>query len=88
MRLLRFRSVAFLAVALIVCSGAALRADDKKDDKKGNADKIVGAWKLVKTPRGPLPEGASVVATFDKDGKVTVKSSFGDKSQTQSGTYN
>jgi uncharacterized protein (TIGR03066 family) len=79
--------VAVLALGLIVCSSAALRADDKADDKKSNADKIVGTWKLVKTPRGAVPPGLSVLATFDKDGKVTVKSSFMDKNDSKSGTY-
>jgi uncharacterized protein (TIGR03066 family) len=86
MQRLRLSPVAVLAVGLIACSCTVGRADDKAGDKKSNADKIVDSWKLVKAPE-PLPGGVTLVATFGKDGKLTLKATPADKGDTQRGTY-
>lgn len=86
MQRLHLSPVAVLAAGLIVCSCTVLRADDKASGKKSNADKIVGSWKIVKAPE-PLPAGITLVATFGKDGKLTLKATPADKRDTQRGTY-
>jgi uncharacterized protein (TIGR03066 family) len=86
MQRLRLNPVAVLAAGLIVCSCTVLRADDKSSREKSNADKIVGSWKLVKAPE-PLPAGITLVATFGKDGKLTLKATPADKRETERGTY-
>jgi uncharacterized protein (TIGR03066 family) len=87
MRCLRLTSVAGLAIGLLVCAGASLQADDKTGDKKSNAEKIVGTWQLTKSPQGPLPPGTSLIATFDKDSKVSFKTTAMGQSRSASGTY-
>jgi uncharacterized protein (TIGR03066 family) len=86
MQRLHLSPVAVLAAGLIVCSCTVLRADDQPRGKKSNADKIVGSWKLVKAPE-PLPAGITLVATFGKDGKLTLKATPADKGDTPRGTY-
>jgi uncharacterized protein (TIGR03066 family) len=47
----------------------------------------VGTWQLTKTPQGPVPAGTSLTATFDKDGKVSFKTTVMGQSRSASGTY-
>jgi len=76
-----------LAVAIIVCCCTFMQAGDQARDTTGNADKILGSWKLVKTPQPPLPKGAAVIVTFDKDGKLTLTTTIADKKDVQYGKY-
>jgi uncharacterized protein (TIGR03066 family) len=83
MRCLRLPSGAGLALGLMVCAWASLQADDKKS----TAEMIVGSWQMVTGSSIHVPAGATIIVTFDKDGKVTAKSSFMGQQVSRSGTY-
>jgi uncharacterized protein (TIGR03066 family) len=75
--------LAALAVA-IVFAGAA-RAEDKKDDKKFDAAKLVGKWELTKSTDEGAPKGA--IVEFTKDNKLTITIDFNGKKIELAGTY-
>jgi uncharacterized protein (TIGR03066 family) len=71
------------AFVLVLFVGVA-SADDKKDAKKIEADKLVGKWELLKDAE-PLPKGT--VLELTKDGKLTLVIEIDGKKLDVTGTY-
>jgi uncharacterized protein (TIGR03066 family) len=72
-------------VAAIVLVGAGF-AEDKKDEKKFDAAKLVGKWELTKTDDATgVPKGA--IVEFTKDNKLNLMAEVGGQKLDISGTY-
>ena len=73
-----------VAAGLLAFGVAAAGAQEKKgDEKKSNAEKIVGTWEVTKGET--VPDGSTV--EFTKDGKLKMSIKLGDKTETIEGTY-
>ena len=68
-----------LVVAAFTAALPAL-ADEKKDAKKYDADKLLGSWLAEEG-------GMKATMTFAKDGKITIVAAAKDKEVTLVGTY-
>ncbi len=75
------RLLAVCVAALVVGS---VSADDKKEEKKIDAAKLVGKWEITKT-QGDVPKGTIVEMT--KDGKLKVTAEFNGKKLELEGSY-
>ena len=57
------------ALAVVVAFGGAFAVEEKKEEKKVDAAKLVGKWEITKTSEaGGAPKGT--IIEFTKDGKV------------------
>lgn len=72
---------AFATAVMFVGLAVAATAQDAP-----TADKIAGKWKLTKTDT-ELPPGLTIVADFQKDGKLKVSVTFMEKTQDVAGTW-
>jgi uncharacterized protein (TIGR03066 family) len=73
------KGMALALTAVLVVGLTAIRADDKKDDKK---TQIVGIWEPTK---GEAPKGTTL--EFTKDGKLKITLEAEGKKVTIEGTY-
>jgi uncharacterized protein (TIGR03066 family) len=73
------KRMALALTAVLVVGLTAIRADDKKDDKKAQ---IVGVWEPTK---GEAPKGTTL--EFTKDGKLKITIDAEGKKVTIEGTY-
>ena len=72
------------AFAIVVALGTTT-AEDKKDDKKIDAAKLVGKWEVTKAAEGGAPKGTIVELT--KDGKLIVTAEIAGEKKEFKGTY-
>jgi uncharacterized protein (TIGR03066 family) len=72
-----------VAFCLVLALAGAAFAEEKKDDKKSNKDKLVGVWEVTKGEGAPA--GATV--EFTKDGKMLMNFKVNDKEVKIEGTY-
>ena len=72
------------AFAIVVALGTTT-AEDKKDDKKIDAAKLVGKWEVTKAAEGGAPKGTIVELT--KDGKLIVMAEISGEKKEYKGTY-
>ena len=57
------------ATAVVLALAFGVTAEEKKDDKKIDAAKLVGKWEITKAAEGGAPKGT--LLEFTKDGKLT-----------------
>ena len=57
------------ATAVVLALAFGVTAEEKKDDKKIDAAKLVGKWEITKAGEGGAPKGT--LLEFTKDGKLT-----------------
>jgi uncharacterized protein (TIGR03066 family) len=72
-----------LAACLVVAFAAAVSAQDKE---KGNAEKLVGTWQLVKSDQD-VPDGVKFFVELAADNKMTVRVEMGKESLVMKGKY-
>jgi len=80
----RLVGVCVVALAFAFCLSAAARAEDKKDEKKGAKELIIGKWEHTKK-EGDLE--AKITMEFAKDGKLTIGIAAGDLAFSFKGKY-
>lgn len=78
MNRMMFALVAGLTIVLV--GGRTATAAD-------NAEKLLGAWTVVKMDGKEPPKDFEIAVEFMKEGKMKMTMSFGGKSDSQEGTY-